>query len=138
MIKAVLCDMDGVIIWDNNLITGAKKFIDLLLKNGNPFLFLTNYPSLTPADLQHRLSLAGLVVGPEHFYTSAMATAAFLKSQGSGDKVFVIGEGALTHALYEHGFTVTEQSPDFVVLGETRSYNFEMIEKAIRLIRQEV
>lgn len=89
MVKAVLCDMDGVIVWDNNLVEGAKKFIDKLLKDGHPFLFLTNYPSLTPADLQHRLSLAGLVVAPEHFYTSAMATAAFLKSQAAGDKVFV-------------------------------------------------
>jgi NagD protein len=135
MIKAVLCDMDGVIVWDNNLVEGAKKFIDMLLRNGHPFLFLTNYPSLTPSDLQHRLTLAGLVVGPEHFYTSAMATAAFLKSQAAGDKVWVIGEGALTHALYEQGFTVTEQNPDYVILGETRAYNFESIEKAIRLIR---
>jgi NagD protein len=135
MIKAVLCDMDGVIIWDNNLIEGSQKFVNMLEKEGHPFLFLTNYPSLTPADLQHRVKLAGLDIAAEHFYTSAMATAAFLKSQAAGDKVFVIGEGALTHALYEQGFTMTEQSPDYVILGETRSYNFEMIEKAIRLIR---
>ncbi len=135
MIKSVLCDMDGVIIWDNNLIEGATKFVDMLEREGNPFLFLTNYPSLTPGDLQHRVKLAGLNVAAEHFYTSALATAAFLKSQAAGDKVFVIGEGALTHALYQEGFMVTEQNPDYVVLGETRSYNFEMIEKAIHLIR---
>lgn len=135
MVKAVLLDMDGVIIWDNKLIDGAKKFMEMLERNGNPFLFLTNYPSLTPFDLQHRLKTAGLDVDADYFYTSAMATATFLKSQHCGDKAFVIGEGALTHALYEQGFTITEIDPDYVVLGETRSYNFEMIEKAIRLIR---
>ena len=133
--SAVLCDMDGVIIWDNKLIEGAKSFIEDLKSQGIPFLFITNYPSLTPADLSHRVRKAGVEVPPEHFYTSAMATATFLKSQGAGDKVFVIGEGALTHAMYEQGFTLTDQDPDFVVLGETRSYNFEMVEKAIRLIR---
>lgn len=132
---SVLCDMDGVIIWDNKLIDGAKEFVEALLEQKIPFLFITNYPSLTPADLSHRVRKAGLDVPAEHFYTSAMATATFLKSQGAGDKVFVIGEGALTHALYEQGFTITDQDPDFVVLGETRSYNFEMIEKSIRMIR---
>jgi NagD protein len=135
MPKAVLLDMDGVIIWDNKLIDGTLKFMEMLQRDGNPFLFLTNYPSLTPTDLQHRVKSAGLDVGAEHFYTSAMATATFLKSQRSGDKAFVIGEGALTHALYEQGFTITDIDPDYVVLGETRAYNFEMIEKAIKLIR---
>lgn len=132
---AVLCDMDGVIIWDNNLIEGAKKFINSLMEREIPFLFITNYPSLTPSDLAHRLKSAGVEVPAKHFYTSAMATATFLKSQGAGDKVFVVGEGALTHALYEQGFTITDHDPDFVVIGETRSYNFEMVEKSIRLVK---
>lgn len=135
-IKAVLCDMDGVIIWDNNLIDGAVDFIHRLRQQNIPFLFLTNYPSLTPLDLQHRLAKAGLNVDEDHFYTSAMATAVFLESQKSGDKAYVIGEGALTHELYNAGFTITDQDPDFVVLGETRSYSFEKIEKAINLIRK--
>lgn len=133
---AVLCDMDGVIIWDNKLIDGAKSFVERLLADEIAFLFITNYPSLTPSDLAHRLKKAGIEVGADHFYTSAMATATFLKSQGAGDKVFVVGEGALTHALYEQGFTITDQDPDFVVIGETRSYNFEMVEKSIRLIQK--
>jgi len=134
--SAVLCDMDGVIIWDNKLIEGAKGFVEGLITDNVPFLFITNYPSLTPADLSHRLKKAGLDIAPEHFYTSAMATATFLKSQSAGDKVFVVGEGALTHALYEQGFTITDQDPDFVVIGETRSYNFESIEKSIKLIKK--
>lgn len=135
-IKAVLCDMDGVIIWDNQLIDGAVDFIHRLRQQEIPFLFLTNYPSLTPMDLQHRLMKAGLEVDEDNFYTSAMATAAFLESQRSGDKAYVIGEGALTHELYNAGFKITDQDPDFVVLGETRSYSFEKIEKAINLIRK--
>lgn len=134
--KAVICDMDGVIIWDNNLIDGTLDFMEMLHKNNISFLFLTNYPSLTPLDLQHRLRQAGLDVEEDHFYTSAMATAAFLESQRSGDKVYVIGEGALTHELYKANFKITDDDPDFVVLGETRSYNFEKIEKAISLIRK--
>jgi NagD protein len=133
---AVLCDMDGVIIWDNKLIEGAKTFVEKLIADNVAFLFITNYPSLTPADLAHRVKKAGLEVPAEHFYTSAMATATFLQSQRAGDKVFVVGEGALTHALYQQGFTITDQDPDFVVIGETRSYNFEMIEKSIKLIRK--
>ena len=135
-IKAVLCDMDGVIIWNNNLIEGAAEFIKGLQEQKTPFLFLTNYPSLTPMDLQHRLSGAGLEVDEDNFYTSAMATAVFLESQHSGDKAYVIGEGALTHELYKSGFKITDQNPDYVILGETRSYNFEKIEKAINLIRK--
>jgi NagD protein len=128
--------MDGVIIWNNQLIDGATDFIAMLREKNIPYLFLTNYPSLTPQDLQHRLANAGLEVSVDSFYTSAMATAAFLESQRSGSKAYVIGEGALTHELYKAGFTVTEQDPDFVILGETRSYSFEKIEKAINLIRK--
>ncbi|MCK4857559.1 MAG: HAD family hydrolase, partial [candidate division Zixibacteria bacterium] len=133
--RAVLCDMDGVIIWDNNLIEGSVEFIRMLRDKKIPYLFLTNYPSLTPIDLKHRLSRAGLDIEVDHFYTSAMATATFLEMQESGDKVYVIGEGALTHELYKRGFTISDQDVDYVVLGETRSYNFEKIEKAISLIR---
>jgi NagD protein len=135
-LKALLCDIDGVILRDEQLIPGAREFVDRLLASGRPFLFLTNYPSQTPADLRERLLQAGMDVPPERFYTSAMATAQFLKDQtGSRRKAFVVGEGALVHVLYEAGFTLTDSDPDFVVLGETRSFNFDMIQRAARLIR---
>ena len=127
--KAVICDIDGVLLHDNEAIDGAPGFVRRVLEQGNPLILLTNYPSQTAMDLQNRLAANGFDVPAEVFYTSAMATARFLKQQ-DGRKAFVIGEGGLTNALYEVGFTITDIDPDFVIVGETRSYNWEMIQKA--------
>ncbi|MCB0260447.1 MAG: UMP phosphatase, partial [Calditrichaeota bacterium] len=127
--KNIICDIDGVLLHNNNLIPGADHFIKRILKQGNPLTVLTNYPSQTAQDLHNRLGSAGIEVPEEVIYTSAMATAAFLERQ-DGRKAFVIGEGALTHELYKIGFTITDINPDFVIVGETRSYNWEMIQKA--------
>jgi NagD protein len=135
MIKNVICDIDGVLMQDNHPLPGAATFVDRLNVQHLPYLLLTNYPSLTAGDLQNRLSNAGLDVPSEHFYTSAMATAAFLSKQ-EGRKAYVIGDAALTHELYGIGFTMTDTNPDFVIVGETRSYNWEMIRKASWLLMQ--
>lgn len=136
--KALLCDIDGVVLRDNALLPGAESFVRWALERlRRSFLFLTNYPSQTPADLRNRFLAAGLDVPADRFFTSAMATAEFLNWQaGDQRKVYIIGEGALAHALYEAGFTITESDPDYVVVGETPAYNFEMIRKASRLIRR--
>ncbi len=128
-IKAIICDIDGVILQDNSLIPGADAFIQRIRSQGNPFLLLTNFPSQTAGDLQNRLAASGLEIPQECFYTSAMATAAFLAKQ-KGRKAYVVGEGALTHELYRIGFTITDINPDFVIIGETRAFNWEMIQKA--------
>jgi len=134
----LLCDIDGVILHDNTALPGAVEFIARLRARNHPFLFLTNYPSQTPGDLRDRLKSAGLIVEESHFFTSAMATAQFLNEQaGDRRKVFVLGEGALSHELYQAGFTHSETEADFVVLGETRAYNFDMIQKASHLILRE-
>jgi NagD protein len=136
-VKALLLDIDGVVLQDERALPGARELVDWLLAAGPSFLFLTNYPSQTPADLVNRFSAAGIEVPPEHFYTSAMATADFLKKQaGTRRRAFVIGEGALVHELYQAGFTLSETDADFVILGETRAYNFEMIQRAAQLIRR--
>lgn len=133
--KNIICDIDGVILRDNALINGADLFIKRILDQGNPFLLLTNYPSQTALDLQNRLSAAGVKLQENHFYTSAMATAAFLKKQ-NGRRAYVIGEGALTHELYGIGFTITDINPDFVIIGETRAFNWEMIQNASYFIKK--
>lgn len=133
--KSVICDIDGVLLHNNDLIGDADQFIARIIKQGNPLTILTNYPSQTAQDLQNRLGSAGIEVPEEHFYTSAMATAAFLERQ-EGRKAFVIGEGALTHELYKIGFTITDINPDYVIVGETRSYNWEMIQKASYFIME--
>jgi NagD protein len=133
--KALICDIDGVVLEGSRALPGACAFVQHLRAKGLPFLFLTNYPSQTPADLRNRFLSAAIDVPETSFYTSAMATATFLKDQaGERRKVFVVGEGALIHDLYQAGFTLTDTDADYVVLGETRSYNFEMIEHAARLI----
>jgi NagD protein len=135
-VKGVIVDIDGVVLHDNAALPGAAELVGWLKGSGLPFLFLTNYPSMTPTDLQNRFRGAGLEVADTHFYTSAMATAEFLHDQaGDRRKVYVIGEGALVHALYQSGFTLTEHDADYVVLGETTSFNFDMIRRAAFLIQ---
>lgn len=131
--KSVICDIDGVLLHNNEIIPGADDFIARIRRQGNPLVILTNYPSQTQADLRNRLAGAGIDVPEESLYTSAMATAAFLERQ-EGRKAYVVGEGALTHELYKIGFTMTEVDPDFVIVGETRSFNWDMIQRASWLI----
>ena len=132
--KCFICDMDGVIYHGNRLIPRVKEFVDWLNDNGKNFLFLTNSSERSPKELAQKLARMGLTVGEEHFYTSALATASFLKSQCPDGSVYVIGEPGLTNALYEVGFSMNDINPDYVVFGETRSLNYEKIEKAVKLV----
>jgi NagD protein len=136
-LRALVCDIDGVVLHDDGALPGASELLAWLEARGLPFVFLTNFPSQTPEDLKGRFTRAGLEASAEHFYTSAMATAEFLQHQaGESRRVFVVGEGALVHALYEAGFTLSENDADFVVVGETKAYNFEMIQRAAHLINE--
>jgi NagD protein len=132
--KHYLIDMDGVIYRGRNMIPGADRFIKRLEELSRKFLFLTNSSDSTPVDLQERLSAMGIEVDVESFYTSALATAAFLHAQKPGGKAFIIGERGLKEALSEVGHTITGKDPDYVVLGETKNYDFYQIATAIRLI----
>ncbi len=132
--SSYLIDMDGVLISGRTLIPGADKFIQRLREKGLKFLVLTNNPMYTPGDLAHRLQGTGLNISKEEIFTSAMATARFLHTQKPGGKAFVVGESGLQVALHEVDYIQTELDPDYVVLGETFSYNFERITKAVRLV----
>lgn len=132
--KSYLLDMDGVLMRGQTPIPGAQEFIARLVETETPFLILTNNPMFTPRDLQHRLAVAGLEVTEDHLFTSAMATAQFLARQRPKGTAFAIGESGLTNALHDIGYVLTGSDPDYVVLGETRSYHFENITKAVRLI----
>jgi len=133
--KAFICDMDGVIYHGNRIIPHVREFVNWLLENDKKFLFLTNSSERSPRELEQKLSRMGLDVSEDHFYTSALATASFLASQCHGGSVYVIGEPALTYALYEAGFSMNDVSPDYVVFGETRSLNYEKIERAVKLVQ---
>ena len=133
-IHSWLMDMDGVLVHEERAIPGADRFIATLRERGAPFLVLTNNSIYTRRDLAARLALSGLVVPEESIWTSALATADFLEDQRPGGTAFVIGEAGLTTALHDAGYTLTERDPDYVVLGETRTYSFERIAQAIRLI----
>ena len=135
-ILSYLMDMDGVIVRESNLVPGADRFIARLVEAGRPFLILTNNSMYTPRDLAARLSEMGLDVPPDSIWTSALATARFLNEQRPGGSAFAIGEAGLTTALHDAGYTLSERNPDYVVLGETRTYSFERITLAIRLIEK--
>jgi NagD protein len=133
-IRSWLMDMDGVLVREEHAIPGADRFLARLRERGTPFLVLTNNSMYTPRDLAARLRASGLEVPEEAIWTSALATARFLESQRPQGSAFVIGEAGLTTAMHDAGYTLTERSPDYVVLGETRTYSFERITRAIRLI----
>ena len=132
--RSWLMDMDGVIVREDSLVPGADAFVGRLAETSHPFLILTNNSMYTTRDLAARLGRLGLPVTPDVIWTSALATAKFLDDQRPNGTAFVIGEAGLTTALYEAGYTLSETDPDYVVLGETRTYSFERISRAIQLI----
>jgi NagD protein len=134
--KGFICDMDGVIYHGNKILDGVAEFVNWMLENDKKFVFLTNSPERTPHELSMKLERMGLSVSPDHFYTSAMATAEFLSSQAPGCTAYVIGEAAFAKALYDHKIYMNDINPDYVVIGETRTYSFEKIEKAIELVNK--
>ncbi len=134
-IHSWLTDMDGVLVHEEEALPGAADFIDALQRFGRPFLVLTNNSIFTPRDLRARLSRSGIDIPESAIWTSALATARFLAEQQPGSAAYVIGEAGLTSAMHEEGFILADSDVEFVVLGETRTYSFEAITRAIRLIR---
>jgi NagD protein len=131
-----LTDMDGVLMREEQALPGAAEFLARLAERGRRYLVITNNSIFTPRDLSARLAHSGLDIPEESIWTSALATATFLADQLPHGSAYVIGEAGVTTALHEVGYTLTERSPDFVVLGETRTYSFEAITRAIRLIEK--
>ena len=132
--KGFICDMDGVIYRGNTLLPGVKEFVAWLEQNGKRFLFLTNSSERSPKELRQKLLRMGLDVGEEHFYTSALATASFLARQMPGCTAYVIGAPGLVNALYDRGITMNDVDPDYVIVGESATYNYEMISRAVSLV----
>ncbi|NET31498.1 MAG: HAD family hydrolase [Cyanothece sp. SIO1E1] len=134
--QAFICDMDGVIYHGNHLLPGVPEFLDWLKTENKKFLFLTNSSERSPRELQEKLRRLGVEVPQEHFYTSALATAAFLAQQRPDGSAFVIGEAGLINALYDAGFSMNDTSPDYVVVGDTRGYSYEKLEHASQLVQK--
>lgn len=134
MRQGFLIDMDGVIYRGNELIPGAEQFVNRLLALGIPFAFLTNNSQRTRRDVATKLRRMGIRAEEEHIFTCAMATARFLALQKPGGTAFVIGEGGLLQALHHNGYSIVDHDPDYVVVGEGRAFNFEMMEIAVRMI----
>jgi len=132
--KCFICDMDGVIYHGNKILPGVVEFIDWLKQENKGFLFLTNNSGCTPRELHQKLARLGLDVSEDHFYTSALATAAFLKEQKPGCTAYVIGEAGLLNALYDAGITMNDVNPDYVIVGEGKSYSLETLTKATNLV----
>jgi NagD protein len=129
-----IIDMDGVIYHGNRLLPGVTEFLEWLEANSKKYLFLTNSSERTPRELHEKLKRLGITVGEEHFYTSALATATFLATQMPGGSAYIIGDAGLIHAMYSVGYSVNNVNPDYVVVGDTRSYNFSMVEQAVNLV----
>lgn len=133
-LKGFICDMDGVIYHGNRILPGVHEFVDWLKKNKKEYLFLTNNSGCTKKELQQKLARMGMDVPEEHFYTSALATAAFIKEQAPGCSAYVIGEAGLLNALYDAGITMNDVDPDYVIVGEGKAYSLDTITKATNLV----
>jgi NagD protein len=133
--QGFICDMDGVLYHGDRLLAGVTQFVDWLKAKKKKFLFLTNSSERSPRELKEKLDRLGIQVDASHFYTSALATASFLVSQKPNGSAYVIGEAGLINALYDAGFSMNEVNPDYVVVGETRAYSYEKIERAVNLVR---
>jgi len=129
--KGFICDMDGVIYHGNKLLPGVKEFVDWLVKEQKPFLFLTNSSERTPMEIREKLSRLGVEVDEKVFYTSALATAAFISSQKPNGSAYIIGEAGLINAMYNAGYTMNNTDPDYVIVGDTHSYSFDKIQHAV-------
>jgi NagD protein len=129
-----IIDMDGVIYHGNMLLPGVTEFLAWLENSGKRYLFLTNSPERTPKELHEKMHRLGINVGEDHFYTSALATASFLSNQRPNGSAYIIGDAGLIHAMYSVGYTMNNVNPDYVVVGDTHSYNFEKIELAVNLV----
>lgn len=132
--KGFICDMDGVIYHGSKILPGVAEFIEWLNQEHKKYLFLTNNSGLTPKELNMKLKRMGLDVPEEHFYTSGLATAAFLNEQTPGCSVYAIGEAGLLKALYDVGITMNDVNPDYVVVGEGKTYSLDSVTKAINLV----
>ncbi|MDA0765615.1 MAG: HAD-IIA family hydrolase [Verrucomicrobia bacterium] len=134
--QGFLLDMDGVIYRGNQLVPGADRFISFLRKEGYPFLFLTNNSQRTRRDMALKLRRLGIEAEDDDVFTCAMATARFLSAQCPGGTAFVIGENGLAQALHVNGYTMADDEVDFVVVGEGRTLNFEIVERAVTLVEK--
>ncbi len=132
--KGFISDMDGVIYHGNKILPGVKDFVDWLKRENKKFLFLTNSSERTTKELHEKLFRLGIDVDENVFYTSALATAYFLSAQKPNGTAYIIGEAGLINAMYNVGFTMNSYNPDYVVVGDTRSYSFEKIEQAVNLV----
>lgn len=133
--KGFICDMDGVIYHGDKLLPDVKEFVEWLYKENKSFLFLTNSSERSPRELRQKLERMGLYVDESHFYTSALATAKFISGQKPSCSAYVIGAPGLVNALYDQGITMNSIDPDYVIVGETSSYNYEMVVHASNLVR---
>ena len=132
--KGFICDMDGVIYHGNKILPGVAEFIQWLHDEKKEYMFLTNNSGHTPRELQQKLARMGLDVTEDHFYTSALATATFLRDQAPGCSVYAIGEAGLFNALYDAGITMNDVNPDYVVVGEGKAYSLDTLTKAVNLV----
>lgn len=132
--RGFICDMDGVIYHGNKALPGASSLVEWFKREGKQYLFLTNASDKTPYELHRKLERMGIQVEPEHFYTSALATARFLAMQKPRCSAYIVGDHGLHNALYDEGVSFNDVDPDYVVVGETDDFRFEHIKKAMNLV----
>jgi len=134
--RGVLFDLDGVVYLGSTPLPGAQAVFDWLEQNSRPFCLVTNNSTRTPRQYQERLRAMGIRVPLSTVFTSALATAQFLKRQyPRGAGVYVIGEAGLREALADDGFWIDEKQPSVVCVGLDQELTYAKLQTACLAIR---
>ena len=134
-IRCFLLDMDGTIFLGGRLLPGAAEFIAYLKQSGRSFLFMTNNSSKNSQSYVEKLAGLGIECKEQDILTSGEATCIYLQTLKPGGKIYLLGTPCLEKEFVQAGFTLTEDHPDFVVLGFDKTLTYQKLVTACDLLR---
>lgn len=137
-IRGFLLDMDGTIYLGNRLLPGAIEFLDQCRLDQRRVLFLTNNSSKSAIEYVEKLVSLGIAASQQDVLTSGEATVSYMRAEGLGPRVYVLGTKPLQDEFARAGFDVVSEKPDAVVLGFDLDLTYDRLRKACDFVRKGV
>ena len=134
-IRLFLLDMDGTVYLGSRLLPGSLDFLRYLGETGRDHLFLTNNSSRNSGYYAQKLTTLGWPAQPDEILTSGEATALYLGGLKPAARVYLLGTPDLETEFASYGFVLTDENPDYVVLGFDMTLTYEKLVRACDLIR---
>ena len=127
-IKAVFLDMDGTIYHGGKLFPTTLPFLNFLRQHGIKYNYCTNNSSRSKVDYVKHLSGLGIEACENEFYTSVDFLMDTLREEyPQAKKLFVLGVPSMLQELSENGFTVTDDTPDAVIISFDKTLTYERL-----------